>query len=520
MKRFMKKLISILLLTLSTMTLYGVDLYSRNNGGDWSNVRTWTDDPSGKGTFFHRIPDANDNIIILSGSVVTYTGISYEHFGNVIIENNASLIMNIGSQSGNSFTYSGNRFENYGHFEVSNDFIVNSSNTIFKQNTTAKICNDLIIRPSAEIEIETNACDGFIVYDDIILEGTNSSITGDGNIIFMNSDVSIIGDMDSGIDVYTDMRYSSQFDIDTNNVFIYNCDISFYSNNKNSICGVKDTFSIYAGNNIYVGYIVVEQTYDDSVTVKVFLVNNWVAKKMDLHIATRKADIPLNNAGNASIGNFDYAYTFYGNYFEETYYTDKDGKLYIAIHFVVENTIFGGSEETAWAGDKPLGKNWSLYFEYCMLPQALPVDLIHFKQEGEYLVWVTANEVNNEGFYVQNSNDGYVWNNEDFIYGFGTTNIEQSYRWKITKSGYYRLKQIDYDGKYEYSNIISVDKEEVITFVINNKIISLNKSANVKLMNISGQILINDNVSSIDANRYPNGVYILTIENDLYKIKI
>jgi len=81
------------------------------------------------------------------------------------------------------------------------------------------------------------------------------------------------------------------------------------------------------------------------------------------------------------------------------------------------------------------------------------------------LNWQTATETNNMGFEIerlQNSKiDGLSeWKKIGFVQGFGTTTEPKSYSFidKVVTTGIYkyRLKQIDYDGSFEYSNIAEV----------------------------------------------------------------
>ena len=94
----------------------------------------------------------------------------------------------------------------------------------------------------------------------------------------------------------------------------------------------------------------------------------------------------------------------------------------------------------------------------------LPVNLVFFRaaeQEGLVaLHWNTATEINNSGFRVEHSATGKLWESIGFIKGTGTTQEQQSY--SFTHSGfsdgmnYYRLRQIDFDGGFEYSGIVSI----------------------------------------------------------------
>jgi hypothetical protein len=96
----------------------------------------------------------------------------------------------------------------------------------------------------------------------------------------------------------------------------------------------------------------------------------------------------------------------------------------------------------------------------------VPVELVSFNYEllngSVNLNWITATEINNRGFeilrFAQNNN---VWENIGFVPGFGTTTEPKSYSFidnEVSDGIYsYRLKQIDMNGQYEYSDVIEID---------------------------------------------------------------
>ena len=94
----------------------------------------------------------------------------------------------------------------------------------------------------------------------------------------------------------------------------------------------------------------------------------------------------------------------------------------------------------------------------------LPVTLTHFtatpKGSTTHLHWSTATELNNDGFEVQRSADGRRWEKLGWVAGQGTTQQRQDYTFvdeaPLAGQGYYRLRQVDYDGQYEYSPVASV----------------------------------------------------------------
>jgi hypothetical protein len=97
---------------------------------------------------------------------------------------------------------------------------------------------------------------------------------------------------------------------------------------------------------------------------------------------------------------------------------------------------------------------------------ALPVELTSFnaiaKSNAVELAWKTATEINNFGFDVEKNVSG-SWSKIGFVEGNGTTNAPKNYNFVDAKVSVYdlvegtvsyRLKQIDRDGKFEYSKTV------------------------------------------------------------------
>ncbi len=97
----------------------------------------------------------------------------------------------------------------------------------------------------------------------------------------------------------------------------------------------------------------------------------------------------------------------------------------------------------------------------------LPVELTSFtataKDGFNKLKWETASETNNRHFQVQ-KRVAEQWQNIGRVDGHGTTTEPQTYTFKDAairnvRTSYYRLKQVDFDGSYEYTNITVVNRE-------------------------------------------------------------
>lgn len=167
--------------------------------------------------------------------------------------------------------------------------------------------------------------------------------------------------------------------------------------------------------------------------------------------------------------------------------------------------------------------------------QTLPVELISFSCTisglGVIAKWVTASELNNSHFLIERSLDGEQFEVIAKVVGHGTTS-EKNYYTYLDKSrlasAYYRLKQVDYDGAYEYFDAVLVRNQRSKFF--NCKIYpnptfeSLNidipeyeteTHSLVTILNTSGRVIYLGNVtesqSKIDLSTFDRGVYVVRI---------
>jgi hypothetical protein len=98
-------------------------------------------------------------------------------------------------------------------------------------------------------------------------------------------------------------------------------------------------------------------------------------------------------------------------------------------------------------------------------PAIIPVELTAFVASVNVntvsLSWTTATEINNSGFSVEKSTDLNSFDQIGFVQGFGTTTEPKTYSYTDNSvtggTYYYRLKQIDFNGSYEYSDVVEVE---------------------------------------------------------------
>lgn len=138
----------------------------------------------------------------------------------------------------------------------------------------------------------------------------------------------------------------------------------------------------------------------------------------------------------------------------------------------------------------------------------LPVELTSFTAKTDnkstYLNWQTATEVNNDFFSIEHSLDGISFTKIAEIKGNGTTNIDQNYSYihlnPANKLNYYRLKQVDFDGAFEYSEtrVIQLEKTNSIGIfptLASNKI-TMDRGVHntnemiIHIYNIAGQLVL------------------------------
>ncbi len=182
----------------------------------------------------------------------------------------------------------------------------------------------------------------------------------------------------------------------------------------------------------------------------------------------------------------------------------------------------------------------------------LPIELINFEaipgSDGVTLKWATASELNNQYFQVESSLDGKTWTNVGKkIDGQGTKQTRTDYQTldetPFVGTSYYRLRQIDFDGKFTFSNVVQVNfKYEVSLKLFPNpsngglvtlKLNAIPPSARllVKVTSLQGVEVLRyqtenpekgDMVKQLDLKGLVSGPYLVTVEvgDHLFQAKL
>jgi len=166
----------------------------------------------------------------------------------------------------------------------------------------------------------------------------------------------------------------------------------------------------------------------------------------------------------------------------------------------------------------------------------LPIDLLEFEAQPinnrfVKLNWETASEINNDYFEIYRSIDGDNWQYVTTLPGAG--NSSQQLYYEITDNhphqgiSYYRLKQVDFDGNYSYSEIRKVNLTNINDFTIypnpaNSQVILTGMTTeveNIKIVNVLGQDVTKD-VEIEVVDNFKLQVNLVNLSQGLYFFKV
>lgn len=178
----------------------------------------------------------------------------------------------------------------------------------------------------------------------------------------------------------------------------------------------------------------------------------------------------------------------------------------------------------------------------------MPVTLVSFnaklkQKNAALLTWETSSEVNNAGFEIEMSPDARNFVKAGFVDGNGDSKIAHQYQYSIGEltggTYYFRLKQLDYDGKFEYSQIRSVEVTgtgDMLSIYPNPTSGKLrfspskhqNQAFSIQITNQSGKVVLSlppstgyANDFELDATPFATGLYHITLQgaNFIEKLK-
>jgi len=189
-------------------------------------------------------------------------------------------------------------------------------------------------------------------------------------------------------------------------------------------------------------------------------------------------------------------------------------------------SISGNNKIIKYMGDIKTNNNYNL--------QSIESEII--------LEWTTATETNNSGFEIERKSEAQDWLKIGFVPGHGTTTEKQNYRFtdRPEDSGeyVYRLKQIDFDGSFEYSDEVKTEYSPTLTFMLEQNYPNpFNPTTTIKftvperqlvslqVFNALGEMvdeLVNSEREAgsyeikYNADRLPSGIYFYTLTSGEY----
>jgi hypothetical protein len=178
--------------------------------------------------------------------------------------------------------------------------------------------------------------------------------------------------------------------------------------------------------------------------------------------------------------------------------------------------------------------------DYYNIPTAtaLPVDFMNVNAKvanGSCLIsWQTASEINNDQFIIERSVDGETWLEVGVVIGAGNSSSILSYQFidsdaDLSGKNFYRIKQIDFDQQYSYSDVVACAKVVSGSVVLypnpaltsNVSISTLDFIESVEVRDISGHLLSIDfdsNTNTLNTESLTKGVYYVTVNNQILKL--
>ncbi len=169
----------------------------------------------------------------------------------------------------------------------------------------------------------------------------------------------------------------------------------------------------------------------------------------------------------------------------------------------------------------------------------VPVELVYFtgsaEENGNLLRWQTATEINNDRFEIEASIDGNEFRKIGTVEGNGTTSEVMDYSFLDPTNAtltYYRLKQVDLDGTYEFTNVVIVRRSNGVSLInmypnpskghVNLSINSdKNTEITIQATDVLGRVVSVQNYSlnggnqniTLDYNHLAVGTYYITIDD-------
>lgn len=205
-----------------------------------------------------------------------------------------------------------------------------------------------------------------------------------------------------------------------------------------------------------------------------------------------------------------------------------------------ENLLFGTVDVVNDRVNNAVISPANLFKDWILVDNStpLPITLVNFdgKCEGNatLLTWTTSSEINNDFFVIEKSYDAITFFEIGRRIGAGNSNSFNTYSFidnnTTDEITYYRLKQVDFNGQFEYFNIVATNCGNATSFDVNQIVFSddqlgfnISTSQDEKfhlyLYDAQGKIIASKNITvtkgfnpiQLDRLRLSRGIYMLSL---------
>lgn len=549
--------------------------------GNWSNIACWS--TTSNGVPGASVPGAGDDVIIERGIAMSCNGnitcnsVTLKGSVSVLYGNNTQLIINnnrtLTLTSGLIFNTSSTT--GTAELVMNNNTVLNVGTNVDLSLATASLTSITLSGTTPTVNIAGNVISPNNVTftagtSTVNYNGTSNQNTGNwtyNNLTISGSASKLLQGATTVNGILT--LTAGELDLNAYTLTVSSSAITtivrtagwIKSENENSL--LKWNVSNVTGNHVYpFGY---NSTYYIPVTISVTAGNHAYVSIYTFHTADNNLPRPTGVTNTNDASGFDNSINtvdrFWGitqtgsGVFDITFTYIDDGNINPTLSVDERPGVMtSGSYETAlkaqlWSGSTWLSAlagqtnntvtntvtttNVTLIGVFTLAKAAapLPIELIEFKgyiiNSNVLLDWRTATEINCERFDVQRSIDGVTFNTIGFLRGSGNSSTEKKYTYvdkQPLSSAYYRVKQIDYDGKYTYTPSIYLSPEINEIIITDNEIkIAINKTyyfyiTNVLGENINSQRCTGEKIIDLNSFKEKGLIFIYIVSDDFSKV--
>ena len=188
------------------------------------------------------------------------------------------------------------------------------------------------------------------------------------------------------------------------------------------------------------------------------------------------------------------------------------------------------------------GSEWGSEFRTLVFGSVVPVELTSFTGafvgNDVHLKWTTATELNNRGFEIQRSANGSSFATVAFVDGNGTTTNQKQYSFidrnvEARMNYAYRLKQVDFNGTFDYSSVVNIGFTLPLEFVLEQNYpnpfnpstniafaVPVKSNVSLDIYNLIGQKIMTLVQGEVEAGKHTSQLNAASMSSGIYLVKL